>query len=328
MRLIIRHLFRDLGNYYVTTFLNSLYSELCIRYPDHEFEIQNDKSYENNGYGGIYSCMNFSIINPHTKKYILVSFFDNWKYLFMKHMGWNPEKMVQFFYCGGFNYMDYFHWKYLQKENEDVYLPYNIDTIYRSFFYGPYYANQDSEIDEIYNTNNIKESISQLSFRGYMWDFRKDMVDNLNDESITIIDKNSINNNLNYIEYLQDLTKYRCALSLPGGTEICNRDIECFSIGIPIIRPTLSINFEDPLIPNYHYISCYDNCKYWDGYPSYLSYKDFQESLKDCWSRVKNNIEYLEFVGNNARQWYLRNCTIDNNIKYIMSKIDLETLNG
>jgi hypothetical protein len=327
MRLIIRHLFRDLGNYYVTAFLNSLYSKLCIKYPNYTFDIQNDKLYENNGYGSIYSCMNFSIVNPKTEKYILVSFFDNWKYLFMKHMGWSPDKMTQFFYCGGFNYMDYFHWKHLQKENKDVCLPYNIETVYKSFFYGPYYANQDSEIDKIYNINNIKRSIPQLSFRGYMWDFRKEMLDNLNDESITIIDKNSTNN-LNYIEYLQDLTKYRCALSLPGGTEICNRDIECFSIGVPVIRPNLCINYPDPLIANYHYISCYDNCKYWDGYPSYLSYKDFQESLKDCWSKVKDNLEYLEFISKNAREWYLKNCTIENNIKYIMSKIDLGALNG
>jgi hypothetical protein len=328
MRLIIRHLFRDLGNYYVTTFLNNLYSELLIRYPDYEFIIQNDKIYENNGYGGTYSCMNFSVINPETEKYILVSFFDNWKYLFMKHMGWDPNKMTQFFYCGGFNYMDYFNWKYLQKDNADVYLPYNIDTIYQSFFYGPYYANRDTDVDEIYNLDNIKQSIPQLSFRGYMWDFRQDMLDDLNDESITIIDKNSTNNNLNYIEYLQDLTKYRCALSLPGGTEICNRDIECFSIGVPVIRPNLSINYPDPLIANYHYISCYDNCKYWSGNPTYLSYKDFQESLKDCWHRVRDNLEYLEFVANNARRWYLKNCTLTQNIKYVLSKLDLEALNG
>ena len=128
--------------------------------------------------------------------------------------------------------------------------------------------------------------------------------------------------------YREELKKYRCALSLPGGTEVCNRDIECFSIGVPVIGPALSVSYPDPLIPNYHYISCYDSCKYWDGYPTYLSYSDFQQSLQDCWSRVREDIDYLEFVAKNARDWYLKNCTLTQNIKYVLSKIDLEALNG
>lgn len=328
MNLIVRHLFRDLGNYYVTSFFKSFYASLTDKYPQYDFSIKNYPKYESNGYGSIYSCMSLSIINPKSKKYILISFFDNWKYHFMKHLGWQPNKMVQFFYPAGFNYIDYFTFKDNQKTNKDIQCPSNISSIYKPFFYGPYETGSKKEIEDIYLSRKTRKTKNQLYFRGYMWDFRKDMVRDITDSSIVIIDKNTESNNLNYINYLQDLGSYRCALSLPGGTEVCNRDIECFAVGVPVIRPYLNIDYPDPLIPNYHYISCYGDCKYWDGNPSYLSYKDFVLSLEHYWGKVKNNFEYLDFISNNARQWFLKNCVLENNMEYILSQIDLEALYG
>jgi hypothetical protein len=328
MQIIIRHQFRDLKDYYVTNFFRLLYEKLSVTFSEHSFNIQNEPSYEDNGYGSIYSCMNFSIINPQNKKYILVSFFDNWKYHFMKHLGWEPSKMVQFFYPGGFNYADYFHFKKHEQNNKDICCPINIQNIYKSFFYGTFEKGSLNIIENLYNIRNISLTKPILYFRGYLWDFRKEMTLNINDKSIVIIDKNQENNNLNYIEYLKDLSNYRSALSLPGGTEVCNRDIECFAIGVPVIRPFLNIQYPDPLIANYHYISCYDSCKYWDGNPKYLSYKDFQENLIDCWIKNKENLEYLDFISYNARNWFIKNCTLENNVDYVLSQINLEALYG
>ena len=129
MKIIIRHLFRDITNFYVTNFFDALYHKLVNKFPQHSFEIINDKSYEHHGYGSIYSCMNFSIINPESGKYIAISFFDNWKYHFMKHLGWDPSNMVQFFYPAGFNYIDYFSFKNDEKHNPDIVCPTNIKNI-------------------------------------------------------------------------------------------------------------------------------------------------------------------------------------------------------
>jgi hypothetical protein len=328
MQIIIRHQFRDLKNYYVTSFFKLLHEKLLAKFCDHNFSIKNDQSYENNGYGSIYSCMNFSVVNPENKKYILISFFDNWKYHFMKHLGWEPSKMVQFFYPGGFNYADYFHFRKHEQNNSDISCPINIKDIYRSFFYGTFEKGSLDIIESLYNNRNVSFTKPVLYFRGYLWDFRKQMALNINDKSIVIIDKNEGNSNLNYIDYLKDLSTYRSALSLPGGTEVCNRDIECFAIGIPVIRPILNIEYPDPLIPNYHYISCYDSCKYWDGNPQYLSYEDFKKSLIDCWTKTKENLDYLNFISINAREWFIKNCTLENNVNYVLSQIDLEKLYG
>jgi hypothetical protein len=196
------------------------------------------------------------------------------------------------FYCGGFNYLEYFYWKNREQSNSDVYLPKDINNKYHSFFYNTYNINYENIEKELYENRKLDQTIPSLYFRGYLWDFRQNLLNGLAIEDSIIVDKNLENNNLNYEEYLKDLSQYRTALSLPGGTEVCNRDIECFAIGVPVIRPLLTTNYPDPLIPNYHYIPCYDTYKYYEGYPVVLNPEAFQESLNDCWNRIKYNDEY------------------------------------
>ena len=331
MELNIRHEFRDLrlGNneFYVTSFFKKFYESLKTKYPEINFSTKNETSFGKYGQGGIYSCMNFSIVNPINKKYVLISFFDNWKYHFMSHLGWEANKMVQFFYPGGFNFYDYFTFKDTSKNNSDLQFPKNMDDIFTPFYYGPYFDCCYEEINNIYRQNLNKEKINKLYFRGWMWDFRKEMVSKINQEDILIIDKNKNNQTLNYLEFLEDSSKYSAVLSLPGGNEMCNRDIECFGIGVPVIRPAVNVKYKDPLIPNYHYISCYDFCDYSiDGNPKYISNEDFQKNLIKKWNSVKNNKEYLDFVSKNARSWFEKNCRVDKNITCVLEQLNLEKL--
>lgn len=315
-------------NFYVTSFFNKLKDMLIDKYPEHSFEIVLDDTYEKYGQGGIYSCMSFSIINSGTKEYILISFFDNYKYHFMKHLGWEPKKMKQFIYCGGFNYLDYYNYFKLSKNNPDVEFPNEIESIYKPFFYGPYFDSSYDEMKELYDNNKNVDKKKSLIFRGWMWDFRKKMVEGVSRPDIIIKNKNENNQNLTYLEYLEELTTYTGSLSLPGGTEICNRDIECFAVGVPVIRPLLQVNYPDPLIPNYHYINCYHYCDYSNGgNPEYQSYDDFKINLIRTWDLVKNNEDYLNFISKNARQWFERNSILTNNLKYVFNQIDLKKIN-
>jgi len=331
MNLEIRHEFRDikLGNneFYITSFFKKFHEKLKEKYPNFNFLINNKKEYEKFGQGGIYSCMNFSIKNPLNGNYILISFFDNWKYHFMSHLGWEGNKMKQFFYSGGFNFLDYFNFKQISKTNQDLLFPENINSTYNSFYYGPYFDHYYDKMQLIYDNKKNFEKIDKLYFRGWLWDFRKEMVKNINREDILIIDKNQKNQNLDYEIYLNETSKYIASLSLPGGNEICNRDIECFGIGVPVIRPSLNIQYEDPLIPNYHYISCYHFCDYSDrGNPNYVSFEDFKKNLLFTWDKIKNNKEFLEFISTNAKSWFNRNCNLDKNITNILNKLNLQTL--
>jgi hypothetical protein len=332
MKYIIRHNFRDLffGNgltYYVTNFFKKFYIELQLKYPEHTFEIQNNPNYESFGNGSIYSCMSLSIINPDDNNYILISFWDDWKYHFYKHMGWQPQKMKQFYYCGSFNFVDYFSFKQKYKQNTEVEFPENIKNTYRSFFYGPYFDSHYDELDKIYKQRkNFSELINKIKFRGFMWDHRKNMTNKLPEEDFLIIDKNLDNQSMGYFEFLKELSQYKCALSLPGNTNICNRDIECFAVGVPVLRPALDNIISDPLWPDYHYLSFYHAPKYWDGHCWYYSYSDFQDHLIDYWNKIKNNDELLNFISDNAYNWYKKNSSADSNIEHILSNLSLESI--
>ena len=330
MELYIRHYFRDLGDYYMTNFFHKLYEQLRLKYPNIDFKIINEPDYEIKGYGSVYSCLNFSIINPNNSKYIVVSSFDNWKYHFMHSLGWKPDKMVQWFYNGGFNFIDYFNFKLVETDNIDTHLPNNIKDIYRPFFYNTHSMGHDTLYTNIFQQRDIKKTKPHIYFRGHMWDFRKRLISQLKkDSNMFIVDRNTGNdNNLTHVQYMQDMSEYRCSLGLPGGTEICQRDIESFAVGIPVIRPHLDIIYPDPLISNYHYINCYYSCKYWEGHATYINPADFQKQVLYYWDKIKDNFEYLEFVSTNARNWYVRNCTLNTNIKYLLKTIDLELLYG
>jgi hypothetical protein len=112
MRFIIRHQLRDLKmgghEFYVTSLFKKFINSIKLKYPEHTFDVEVDQSYEKYGQGSIFSCMSLSIVNPENGNYVLISLFDNWKYHFMRHLGWEPKKMKQFFYAGGFNFLDYF----------------------------------------------------------------------------------------------------------------------------------------------------------------------------------------------------------------------------
>jgi len=331
-KLCFRHHSRSIihsgKHYYVTNFFKKLSSAVEERYPDYSFSMYSDRSYEQFGYGGTFSCMSMSILNKSNGKYFLFSFFDNWKYHFMSHMGWSAEKMVKFYYASGFNFFDYYHFKYHNKANPDTRFPSDMDEIYEPIAYSPYYDCCFDVIDNLYHSRKSINTIDKLFFRGYMWDFRKSMTTELSKlNDVLILDKNLDNQNIEYQQYLTEISKYKCCLSLPGGTEICNRDIECFAVGVPVLRPLISTNYKDPLIPNYHYISCYHNCDYLGGgNPRFLNYKDMQKNTEYVWNNVKNNQEYLDFISHNARKWYERNCGIENSINSCLNSMDLELL--
>lgn len=331
MKLIYRHNFRDINfsglMYYVTEFYKAFYKKLQEKYPDIEFVHEADKKYESFGDGGLYSCLSASILNPETKKYILFSHHDAWKYHFFHHMDWEPHNMVKFYYAGSFNFVDYFNYKKTNSHNPDISLPSNIKDLYRPMYYNGYFEIGREKLDLIYKSRKEKELKSVLNFRGWMWDHRKLMSDILPKESFEIIDKNENNQNLNFVEYLEDMSSYKACLSFPGGTNICNRDFEAFSIGVPVIRPYIDKVFDDPLIPDYHYISFYQNPRYWQWHLEYLNYKDFQDNLIDIWEKVKDNDELLEFISENCYNWYIKNCTMDKIIDGLLKEVDLTLLN-
>ena len=112
--------------------------------------------------------------------------------------------------------------------------------------------------------------------------------------------------------YLQESFQFELALSIGGGGgalcgDLCFRDIEMFGIGIPLMRPTLIVETSDPLIPDFHYVAV--DAEY-DAEYRYANPDELSKRIAARYHEVIGNKELLEFVKNNAKNWY------ENNISY------------
>jgi hypothetical protein len=146
----------------------------------------------------------------------------------------------------------------------------------------------------------------------------------LEDRSILFhIDKNIITefNPIPPESYFDEIIKHKIALSIDGRGEFCYRDIECFAIGVPILRFEFLSKFNDPLIPNYHYISIprpNDMDLYRTGNETHA------KMIEKRYHEVLNNDNFLNFISKNAREYYEKNCTMGVNIDNTFRLLQLE----
>jgi hypothetical protein len=121
-------------------------------------------------------------------------------------------------------------------------------------------------------------------------------------------------------EYFSQIINHKIALSIDGIGELCYRDIECFAVGVPIIRFEYLSKMYNELIPNYHYISIprpIDMGLY------RLGTQNHAEILQQKYYEVLNNTEFLNFISKNARKYYEDNCAINNILKNTFNLLNL-----
>jgi hypothetical protein len=250
------------------------------------------------------------IENPINKKTIVLTYDDNPKNILIQteNTGWDVSK-IQKMYCVS-TIGDIKKDKEFLNKISNI----NVDEIIEPFSYLVY----RTEFDKTFSDNfYLKKQHSylrkeQLFFRGLSYGEREFIMNNCTHPQITVTNKDF----KNLPEYVDELIEYRCGLSFTGAAEICNRDMELMSLGIPIIRPYLTTTqFKEPLIPNVHYIP-------FDG----ISLPEKLDGLIKKWEEVKNNYEFLEYIGNNAREWYLKNSKLDSQINLFINTINLNIL--
>lgn len=196
-----------------------------------------------------------------------------------------PKKILS--HVGEYMYK-YNPWTYFQASMDDL-------TIYYS---------KRQEINEFKN---------ELYFKGTSLEDRK---------ILSYIDKNIITD-FNVIQpsnYFNDLISHRLALSVDGRGEFCYRDIECFGIGVPILRFEYLSKFDSPLIPNYHYVSIprpHDMDLY------RLGNNNHAKLLENRYHEVINDDEFLKFVSNNAKNYYDENFSLESKIKKTFNLLNL-----
>lgn len=131
---------------------------------------------------------------------------------------------------------------------------------------------------------------------------------------------------MDYRQFYPELIKYKMAMAfyvdfnLNWYGEFCYRDTEFMALGIPYIRLEYRNTCHDPIIPNKHYISV-------DRETAYLAYEKegnygVAKAHIDRFNEVKDDADYLSWVANNGREYYLKNCNWPNSGLNLMSRIE------
>jgi hypothetical protein len=124
-------------------------------------------------------------------------------------------------------------------------------------------------------------------------------------------------------KYFENISNHKVALSI-GGTangDLCYRDIECMAIGVPLLRFDFVTTLNPALIPNYHYISIplpLDLPKHNDVLKDRLGESKHAKLIENRFNEVINNEHLLNFVSQNARNYYEKYLSNDNRVKYTL----------
>lgn len=116
-----------------------------------------------------------------------------------------------------------------------------------------------------------------------------------------------------YKEYLIEASQYKVGLAISSNAEKCYREIEYMAIGLPFMRLDYIGDHFPPLIPDYHYISInrekYSiNPKEWTADSDLKGGPKYVEAYKQRFLEVKDDIEFLDYISCNAREYYKTYC--------------------
>lgn len=140
---------------------------------------------------------------------------------------------------------------------------------------------------------------------------------------VTYIDQNYLNGYTPIggpVTYFNDLINYKIGLSVAGRGELCYRDIEYMALGVPFIRFEYISELNPNLIPNFHYISIN---RPEDLLKDRLGNLEHAKMIEERFLEVKDDIDFLNFISNNAREYYVNHLNRGNNVIHTLNLLEL-----
>lgn len=107
-------------------------------------------------------------------------------------------------------------------------------------------------------------------------------------------------------DYYEDIIKYKVGLSIKGIGDLCHRDFEYFGMGVPLMRKEFKNELNPPLIPNVHYIAVDENISYVERF-----------------LEVKDDEKFLNFISNNAKNYFDSYIAHPKRINHIIRLLDI-----
>ena len=123
--------------------------------------------------------------------------------------------------------------------------------------------------------------------------------------------------------YLEFAIKHKIGLSIHGVSEVCHREFDYMAIGLPNLRLEYMTQLDAPLIPDYHYISIPLDDFPRDGRLHREGGNQYVEAYRKRFLEVKDDVEFLSFISENARKYYEDYCSPHNRLKHIYKLLNL-----
>lgn len=255
-----------------------------------------------------YSHAHMIIQNAETKKYFIVTYWDKMACI-SDYSGWDMENCVEIITASGTHKDDYYYQPLEGREFTPFsYLTPRIDSDYTI------YQLRDTD-------NNDREIPEKPMFKGYLYEFRKF----LNADDRFDVKNTSDGEYLHYSEYIKHLNNYAINMSLNGAGQICFRDMEILGLGTALFRPKLSVDFHNPLIPDYHYISVdYDSIK--GVQPIHKFYQLLSDLMIERWNEVKDDRDYINEVAKNGKEWFDNNVPKEKHGEILLNILNFDKL--
>jgi hypothetical protein len=281
------------------------YAEYCLQnYTNINFNLINSRDIKPScDVRDKYGAFSLVIENPKTKKFFLVSYWDKIvdMYNSLAYTG-ELDNCIEFFSSSG-GHTDCLNCK----PTEYKYTPISY-TVTKDY--------SVPLIDELYSSNIKREIKERLEFRGCLYELRL----HLSKDSRFKVTKDFIP----VKDYIRELNNNLINLSINGAGEICMRDIEILGLGTALLRTKLVTKFHNELIPDFHYISVdYDDL---NKQNKEQYHKELSDRIITKFNTVKKDLDFIKFISENGRKWYVENGTIKSNIDILTKTINLHKL--
>lgn len=289
-------------------------------YPDIEFERKvylpfserknidsyklEDRKLIHNGWNYVFY---FIIENEQTRKYFLVSYWDTTINVHVEFSKYDMHNMVEFFSGqGGHNPSINFR-------------PYE-DFKYTPLNKVPWFRDCENQIEKLMSLkDNIKNNRiinDRLRFNiGNPYSFRSYLIGDTRFDS-------SYGIRLSEKEHINSLNNHWINMDLYSISGPSMRLIEGMGLGTAVLSPNFPQKHHTEIIPNYHYVEVPFDKPNLD----YSNYQELADSYIATFEELKKDSDRIYFIGKNAREYYLENCTTEKHTDNLYNLLDLNKL--
>jgi len=187
----------------------------------------------------------------------------------------------------------------------------NIDPIYSPWIYFPSNLyNLDYFYTQRQQLPNLKD---RMYFRGSGFEHRPliGMLRDVLDGGLPIG---------NFETYANEAIHYKIGFSCAGSAQLCYRDIEYMALGLPMLRFKYTNEMNPNLIPNYHYIAI-DTAL--ELHEEHKATQDHAKLITEKFFEVKDNTDFLNYISNNARKYYLDYIHDSNGVEHTLQLLNI-----